>query len=141
MTTKQIEELRTCPTCGALPCDWVDDPFAAERSQTEEGAREVELEALRRRAAEAEYSLFSYRQHRAARSAQINAFIKERAPELWDDYATLSVNGSVYSEDYTMEPTLEREMNVLRFRVDDAERRATEAEAMLSASPDPESAG
>lgn len=25
-----IEEVEPCPLCGALPCDWVDDPHKAE---------------------------------------------------------------------------------------------------------------
>jgi len=30
--TKQIADANPCPLCGALPCDWVDDPHTAEVS-------------------------------------------------------------------------------------------------------------
>ena len=87
------------------------------------------LEAAEARAATAEYRLYSFRQHNAARWKQLSEFVKERAPDLWPDYAAVSVNGSTtYGAD---EPHYEREMNMLRHRVDAAEERAVEAEAAL----------
>ena len=94
---------------------------------------EDKIEAVRQRATEAEHRLMAFRQARAARDEALRQFIKERAPELWPDYAAVSANGSLYSDGYTLQPNYEREMNKLRWRVEDAERRATEAEARLLA--------
>lgn len=101
-------------------------------------ALEGEVERLRiaevaanQRAAQAEYRLYSFRQSRASTSKALAEFIKARAPDLWPDYAAVSVNKSVYSDDYVQEPTWEREMNILRHRAEKAEDEATTLRAAL----------
>lgn len=91
------------------------------------------LEAMAQRAADAEHRLYAFRQGNAARGRALQQFIKDRAPDLWADYAAISVNGSFYSDDYTLEPVFDREMNILRYRAEDAEKRATEAADRLTA--------
>ena len=93
--------------------------------------RDAEVEAANQRAATAEHRLYSFRQHRAARSKTMAEFIKARAPELWSDYAALSVNGSLYSDELTMEPVYEREMNILRYRAERAEEELAATKAAL----------
>lgn len=89
----------------------------------------ADAEAANQRAAHAEHRLYSFRQGRAARSKVMADYIKAKCPELWPDYAALSVNGSLYSDDLTIEPVYEREMNTLRHRAETAEDRATAAKA------------
>lgn len=111
---------------------YTETPLFTRPTQSQAEGLVEELEALRQRAATAEHRLLSFRQHHAARGEQLRQFIKDRAPELWPDYAAISVNGSVYSDDYTLEPVFERELNILRHRAEEAEARATKAEAALS---------
>ena len=94
--------------------------------------RDIALEAAEIRAATAEYRLHSFRQHRAGRSKALAEFIQSRAPELWPDYAALSVNGSVYSDDSTIEPTYERAFNVAVHRAEKAEEEAVSHRARWS---------
>lgn len=98
----------------------------------------VALLAAEQRAAQAEHRLHSFRQGRAARSKVLAEFIKARAPELWADYAAISVNGSIYSDELTVEPTYEREMNILRHRAEKAEEElaAIRARAEQPTRPD-----
>jgi len=93
------------------------------------------IEALERRAADAEHRLYSFRQHRAANSRQLAAFIKERAPELWPDYAAVSVNGAAHYNDV---PNYDRELNILQHRAEKAEEEATKLRAALQSPTDRE---
>ena len=103
----------------------------AARQRLADQPRDDVREALEARAAEAEHRLYSFRRHNAARWQQLSEFVKERAPDLWSDYAAVSVNGSTtYGND---EPTYEREINILKFRAEAAEERAVKAEAKLTA--------
>ena len=103
--------------------------FYAVQFHAREAAAKADAEAANQRAAHAEHRLYSFRQGRAARSKVMADYIKAKCPELWPDYAALSVNGSLYSDDLTIEPVYEREMNTLRHRAETAEDRATAAKA------------
>lgn len=107
--------------------------LATQALRTEARTPDDVVEALERRAATAEHRLYSFRQHRAARSRQLNEFVKSRAPELWPDYAAISVNGASFDPDA---PNYERELNILEHRAEAAKERATKAEAALAASGD-----
>ena len=93
---------------------------------------ETKLEGALQRAADAEHRLYSFRQHRAARSKALADFIQSRAPDLWSDYAALSVNGSLYTDESRIEPTYERAMNTLRYRAEHAEEELTKLRASLT---------
>lgn len=49
-----MTEIDPCPLCGALPCDWVDNPHVAEASQT------IKSLTARAEAAEAEVQRLTY---------------------------------------------------------------------------------
>lgn len=93
---------------------------------------ELQLDAALIRAAHAESRLYSFRQHHAARTRLLQDFIKSRAPALWDEYAALSVNGSLYSEKEHIEPIYERELNLAVYRAQSAEDEATRLRAELA---------
>ena len=97
---------------------------------------DVTVSAAEQRASQSEHRLHSFRQSRASTSKALSEFIKARAPELWPDYAAVSVNKSVYTDDYTQEPTWEREMNILLYRAEKAEEELAAARAVLGASHD-----
>ncbi len=96
----------------------------------------VTVSAAEQRASQSEHRLHSFRRSRASTSKALSEFIKARAPELWPDYAAVSVNKSVYTDDYTQEPTWEREMNILLYRAEKAEEELAAARAALGASYD-----
>lgn len=96
----------------------------------------VTVSAAEQRASQSEHRLHSFRRSRASTSKALSEFIKARAPELWPDYAAVSVNKSVYTDDYTQEPTWEREMNILLYRAEKAEEELAAARAVLGASHD-----
>ena len=97
---------------------------------------DVTVSAAEQRASQSEHRLHSFRRSRASTSKALSEFIKARAPELWPDYAAVSVNKSVYTDDYTQEPTWEREMNILLYRAEKAEEELAAARAVLGASHD-----
>ena len=97
---------------------------------------DVTVSAAEQRASQSEHRLHSFRRSRASTSKALSEFIKARAPELWPDYAAVSVNKSVYTDDYTQEPTWEREMNILLYRAEKAEEELAAARAALGASHD-----
>lgn len=88
--------------------------------------QEMMIAALEDRASHAENRLHSFRKHQAARYKKLAEFIKLKAPDLWPDYAAMSANGSVYSNGEWIDLGFEREMNSLNWRVEEAEKRATE---------------
>lgn len=115
-----------------------DEAAALTAKDERIAALEGEVERLRiaevaanQRAALAEDRLYSFRQGRASTGKALAEFIKARAPDLWPDYAAVSVNKSVYSDDYVQEPTWERQMNILRHRAEKAEDEATTLRAAL----------
>lgn len=91
----------------------------------------LEVAGADQRAAFAESRLHAFRQSRAARAKTLSEFIKARAPELWPDYAAVSVNGELYDEE-GFHPNYEREMNILRHRAEKAEEGLAEARAALA---------
>lgn len=111
---------------------WSQEPFDDGVLYTRHDSTRDLVEALEQRAAHAEHRYYGFRQWNAAKSAAVKKLIQDRAPELWPDFAAVSVNGSIYSEGYTMQPTFEREMNILRHRAEAAEERATKAEIALA---------
>lgn len=96
----------------------------------------VTVSAAEQRASQSEHRLHSFRRSRASTSKALSEFIKARAPELWPDYAAVSVNKSVYTDDYTQEPTWEREMNILLYRAEKAEEELAAARTALGATHD-----
>lgn len=90
---------------------------------------EMHIEAMEARAATAEHRLHTFRRDRSTRYQKLAEFIKERAPDLWPDYAAVSVNGSLYADHAVVEPSFEREMAKMEHRAEKAE----ESNAVLRA--------
>lgn len=114
---------------------WTETPlYTADQLQSlieERDRLREEVAGADQRAAFAESRLHAFRQSRAARAKTLAEFIKARAPELWPDYAAVSVNGALY-DDEGFHPNYEREMNILRHRAEKAEEGLAEARAALA---------
>ena len=69
--TNQIKsgrELESCPACGALPCDWVDNPFSPTPAKAgEDGDERAQIVAWLLRHADGELSN-NYHVQRAAKA-------------------------------------------------------------------------
>jgi len=101
------EELESCPSCGALPCDWVDNPHASSppslHREPIEADREAAAEVFAKQFGKEAGGVFAIRTGERDDHYLVQAFMRHRlafsTPAASDAEAVERVARAIYEED------------------------------------------